>query len=85
MAEQLALAEQVQHAAVVHELDRAAADHVHLVLRALALLEDRGPGGEELHLRVRGEAVQLGTVELAERVVLLQELGDVSHPALTLS
>ena len=41
MAEGLARAEQVEHPAVVAQLDRAGAEHPHRVGRALALAEDR--------------------------------------------
>jgi hypothetical protein len=79
MPEHVALAEQIQHAAVVDERDRTPADHAHLVLRALSLLEDRRPCGEVLHFDARRKAVEGGRVEVTERSVILQEVGDVLH------
>src|SRR5215207_3679345 len=67
MPEHVALAEQVEQAAVVDERDRAPPDHTDHILRARSLLEDRRAGGEVLHLRVRREAVEHGGVQLAER------------------
>ena len=58
MAEDLALAEQVDDAAVVEQLDRAPADDPYLDGRSLPLRHDCGPGGEELHLGVRGEPLE---------------------------
>ena len=79
MAEHVALAEQIEHAAAVDERDRAPADHADHILRACSLLEDRRAGGEVLHLDVRGEALEDSGVKLAEGSVILQEGRDVLH------
>ena len=79
MSEHLALAEQVDGRAVVHELDGSAPDHPDPALRELSLRDDRGAGGEELHLGPGRERVQGLLVEPAERVAPPQELGDVVH------
>src|SRR5215208_3054945 len=79
MPEHVALAEQVEHAAVVDERDRAPADHAHHVLRTCSLLEDRRAGDEVLHLDACREAVEHSGVKVAEGGVIFQEGSDVLH------
>ena len=46
MPEQLALAEQVEHAFLRPQLDRALTDHPQVRDRAIAGAKDGGPGGQ---------------------------------------
>ena len=82
MPEQLAGAEQVQHAAVVHDLDRSAAHHPQVLDRAGALVEDLGPGGVELHLGRLRHALHVRRFERVERRVRSEEFGHVLHAKL---
>ena len=77
--ERLALAEQVEHAPVVSQLDGACAHHPHRVGRPLTLAEDRRPGLEVLDLDPLREPLGLFGLERNERIVRPQELSDVVH------
>src|SRR5262245_13571791 len=79
MTEQLALAQKVERAAVVDELDGAAADDPNTLRRLLSLLEDDLAVGEELDLDGTGDGIELRLVEIDERLVLAEEVGDVVH------
>ena len=78
-AEQLAGTEEVEHAAVVDELDAPRADDPHARLRRRALGEDRLAVGERADLRRAGEPRELVRREGVERRVRPQELGDLVH------
>ena len=80
MAEQLALAEQIEHAPVEHDLDCAAAHDAQVLDRPGALGEDRRAGGVELVLGRRGHALDVGVVERVERRVAAQEATDLGRP-----
>jgi len=82
MPEHVALAEQVEHAAVVYKRDRAPADDAYDILRVRSLLEDRRAGGEVLHIHVRREALEHSGVKVAEGRVIVQEGSDVLHAVL---
>ena len=77
MPEELALAQPVDHAAAVEQLDRAAAHHAHLADGLLALADDHRAGGEALDLDAVGEALELRRLEGAEHLVDAQEGADV--------
>ncbi len=79
VAEQLAFPEQVEHAAVEHDLDRARAHHPQVLDRLGALREDRRAGAMELGLGGRDDALELGAVERVKRRVLLEEAGDLGR------
>jgi len=64
---------------VVHQVDRPLAHHSHLGLGLLALLEDDGAACEELDLDPLGQLLQDLLIDVAERIVRLEELSDVMH------
>ena len=77
--EQLAGAEQVQHAAVVDDLDRSAAHYPQVLDRPGALVEDLGPGRVELHFGRLGHALHVRGIERVEGRVRSEEFGHVLH------
>ncbi len=83
VAEHLTLPEQIDGPAAVDQLHGASPDDPDAALRELALRDDRRSGGEELHLGLGGERVEVLLVEPAERVPPPQELGDVVHARLS--
>jgi hypothetical protein len=64
---------------VVDELHRSSPHHTDLFLGPLPLAEDRRAGGEELDLDALGQPLERRGIQLAERVMVLNELGDVVH------
>jgi len=79
MTEPLSLPEQIQHSATVDELDSPAPDDAHVPERGFPLAEDDLPSREELDLDTCGKLLERALVQLGERLVPLQELGDVVH------
>ena len=70
MTEQLPLAEQIEDATVVDDLDRPAAHDAQVLHRLGPLGDDRRSGSVELDLHRRGNAVDDVGLERVERRVL---------------
>ena len=79
MPEEIALTQAVERPAAIQELDRASADHAHMLHRPFLLAEDRRAGGEELHLGRLRKFLQVALGEVVERSVPPQELDYVVH------
>ena len=79
MAECVAHAQQIQHAAVVDDVDRARMDHAQGRHRPAVLGEDRGTGQEELDLGLRGQLSELLGAERVERRPRGQEARDFTQ------
>ena len=77
MPEQLARPDQVEHAAVVDDLDGAGPDHPDVLHRPGALLEDRRARGVELDLGRLGHPRDVSGLQRVERRVGREEVGDV--------
>jgi hypothetical protein len=77
VAEQLARAEQVEHAAVVDDLDRARAHHPQVLDGIGALQEDDRTRGMELDLRRRLHPPEVRGVDRVERRPGAQEVRDL--------
>jgi hypothetical protein len=81
MTEELALAEHVEDATFVEELNGSATDDAHVLDRALSLTKDRRAAGEELHLRRLGELLQGRLGQVVERGVPTKEFDYVVQGA----
>ena len=79
LPEELADAQQVEHAPVQDELDGAAAHDAQVPDRLGALGEDRRAGRVVLDLGGGGDAPDIGVVERVERRVVAQEVGDLGR------
>ena len=77
MPEQLSGPDQVEHAAVVDDLDRAAAHHPDVLHRPHALMEDLGAGRMELDLGRLCHPRDVSGLQRVERRVGREEVGDV--------
>ena len=75
VAEQLALAEEIEDAAVENDLDRARPDDPQVFNGLGALREDRRAGAVEFDLRRRGHAFDLAIIERVERRMLVEKAG----------
>ena len=81
MAEHLAGAKQIEHTAVVDDLDGAGAHNPHVLDRTRTLLEDLRGRRMELDLRRLGHTFDVGEVERVERRMEREELSDVLQRA----
>ena len=79
MAEQLAWPDQVEHTAVVADLDSAGAHHPDVLYGPRSLLEDLRAGAVELDLGGVGHPRHVGRVQRVEGRMGSEEVGDVVH------
>ena len=80
--EHVALADLVDHPALVHDLGPAAPDDEQMARGRGRLPQDHGAGGEVLDLDARDDAVQLGVRQRVERRMIGQEGADVHGASL---
>ena len=80
--EHVALADLVDHPAVVRDLGPAAPDDEQVRRGRPGLLQDHGAGGEMLDLDARDDAIQLGVRQRVERRMIGQEGADVHGASL---
>jgi hypothetical protein len=81
MSERLTLAQQVDHGALVTQLDRTLPDDVQERCGFSALTQDLRSGGEELDLRGVDDPPEFVIRELVERRIPTEERVDRDHAA----
>jgi hypothetical protein len=81
MSERLTLAQQIDHGALVEQLDGTLPDDVQEHRGFAALPQDLRSGGEELDLRGVDDTREFGIRELVERWIPTEERVDRDHRA----